>query len=76
MEGNRVAETCYGCRYLVSRWDGAGGVTYYCGRVSGGQPWGVVVGEVDVLTDDEPHPLHNDCYEAENARGMPKGDQA
>lgn len=63
-----MTETCYGCRHLVPRWDGAGGVTYYCGRVSGGQSWGVVVGEVDVLTDYGPHPLRHDCYEAEEPR--------
>jgi hypothetical protein len=56
-------DTCYGCKHLVSRRDGAGGITYYCGRLSGGQAWGVVVGEVDVLTDDEPKPLCRNCWE-------------
>lgn len=55
--------TCFGCKHLVSKRDGSGGVTYFCGRLSNGKPSGVVLGESSLLVDDDPRPLYDDCFE-------------
>lgn len=31
------------CKHIVSKTDGSGDVTYFCGKYSGGKPYGFVV---------------------------------
>lgn len=51
-------KSCFGCRYLFSQMDAAGGITYYCRKYPG-----LIVGEETHYADDPPEA----CTEYEKA---------
>lgn len=57
---------CYGCKYLLSKPDDAGGGVYLCQRFSG-----LVVGEWGYWADSADDPWGNtECYEKGWSKGI------